>query len=193
MISKLYGGVLMTAGIIILIIIGITVGLFISIYNRFIKLKNQADESWSGIDVQLKRRYDLIPNLVETVKGYASHEKETLEKVIQARNMAQSAGNVAEQAQAENFLTGALKSIFALSEAYPDLKANTNFMELQRTITDVEDQIQMARRYYNAIVRDYNISCEAFPSVIIANMFSFAKREFFEIEEAAKENVQVKF
>lgn len=183
----------MTAGIIILIIIGITVGLFISIYNRFIKLKNQADESWSGIDVQLKRRYDLIPNLVETVKGYASHEKETLEKVIQARNMAQSAGNVAEQAQAENFLTGALKSIFALSEAYPDLKANTNFMELQRTITDVEDQIQMARRYYNAIVRDYNISCEAFPSVIIANMFSFAKREFFEIEEAAKENVQVKF
>lgn len=183
----------MTAGIIVLVIIGIIIFFFISIYNKFIKLKNQADESWSGIDVQLKRRYDLIPNLVDTVKGYASHEKDTLEKVIQARNMAQSAGNVAEQAQAENFLTGALKSIFALSEAYPELKANTNFMELQKTITDVEDDIQSSRRYYNAVVRDYNITCEAFPSVIIASMFTFEKRDFFEIEEAAKENVQVKF
>lgn len=183
----------MISGIILLVLILLSIFLFISYYNKFIKLKNQADESWSGIDVQLKRRYDLIPNLVETVKGYASHEKETLESVIQARNMAVNATNVQDQAKAENFLTGALKSIFALSENYPDLKANTNFMELQKTITDVEDQLQMARRYYNAIVRDFNIACEAFPSVIIANMFNFSKREFFEIDNAERKNVKVKF
>ena len=183
----------MTAGIIFLSVILLIAILFIYYYNKFIKLKNQADESWSGIDVQLKKRYDLIPNLVETVKGYASHEKETLEKVIQARNMAVGAKSVEEKAKAENFLSSTLKSLFAVSESYPDLKANENFMNLQNTLAEIEDAIQMARRYYNAVVRDYNIACEAFPSVIIANIFHFKKREFFEIEEAEKENVKVKF
>jgi LemA protein len=183
----------MTAGIIFLAIILLIAILFIYYYNKFIKLKNQADESWSGIDVQLKKRYDLIPNLVETVKGYAAHEKDTLEKVIQARNMAVNATNVEEKAKAENFLTSTLKSLFAVSESYPELKANENFMNLQNTLNEIEDAIQMARRYYNAVVRDYNIACEAFPSVIIANIFHFTKREFFEIEEAEKENVKVKF
>jgi len=175
-------------GLIILIILGL-----IYYYNKFIKLKNQVDESWSGIDVQLKRRYDLIPNLVETVKGYAKHEKETLENVIKARNMAKNATNVEEKAQAENMLTGALKTIFALAENYPDLKANENFLNLQNTLNEIEDNIQNARRYYNAVVRDYNILCESFPSVIIANMFNFKKREFFEIEEKERENVKVSF
>lgn len=175
-------------GLIILIILGL-----IYYYNKFIKLKNQVDESWSGIDVQLKRRYDLIPNLVETVKGYAKHEKETLENVIKARNMAMNATNVEEKAQAENMLTGALKTIFALAENYPDLKANENFLNLQNTLNEIEDNIQNARRYYNAVVRDYNILCESFPSVIIANMFNFKKREFFEIEEKERENVKVSF
>ena len=180
-------------GYIVLGVIVILILAFIAYYNKFIKLKNQVDESWSGIDVQLKRRHDLIPNLVETVKGYAKHEKETLEKVIKARNMAINATSVEEKAQAENMLTGALKTIFALSENYPDLKANENFMNLQNTLSEIEDNIQNARRYYNAVVRDYNILCESFPSVIIANMFGFKKREFFEIEEAERENVQVKF
>ncbi|BAI80600.1 conserved hypothetical protein [Deferribacter desulfuricans SSM1] len=175
-------------GLIILIILGL-----IYYYNKFIKLKNQVDESWSGIDVQLKRRYDLIPNLVETVKGYAKHEKETLENVIKARNMAMNATNIEEKAQAENMLTGALKTIFALAENYPDLKANENFLNLQNTLNEIEDNIQNARRYYNAVVRDYNILCESFPSVIIANMFNFKKREFFEIEEKERENVKVSF
>jgi LemA protein len=183
----------MSTGIIILIIIAVIVLAFIFYYNKFIKLKNQADESWSGIDVQLKRRYDLIPNLVETVKGYAAHEKDTLEKVVQARNMAMNATGVEEKAKAENFLSSTLKSIFALSENYPDLKANTNFLELQNTIKEIEDSLQMARRYYNAIVRDYNIACESFPSVIIANIFNFKKREFFEIDESEKENIKIKF
>ncbi|KAA0257343.1 LemA family protein [Deferribacter autotrophicus] len=178
------------------IIIGLIILLFLMLiyyYNKFVKLKNQVDESWSGIDVQLKRRYDLIPNLVETVKEYAKHEKETLENVVKARNMAMNAKNVEEKAQAENMLTGALKTIFALAENYPDLKANKNFLNLQNTLSEIEDNIQNARRYYNAVVRDYNILCEAFPSVIIANMFGFKKREFFEIEEAERKNVKVKF
>lgn len=151
------------------------------------------DESWSGIDVQLKRRYNLIPNLVETVKGYAKHEKQTLENVVKARNMAMGTQNVKEKAQAENMLTGALKTIFALAENYPNLKANQNFLGLQKTLAEIENDIQNARRYYNAVVRDYDILCEAFPTVIIANMFNFKKYEFFEIEEAERENVKVSF
>ncbi len=162
-------------------------------YNGFIKLRNQADESWSGIDVQLKRRYDLIPNLVETVKGYAKHEQSTFEKVVQARNAAMSAQKVEDKAQAENMLSGALKSIFALAENYPELKANQNFLDLQKNLAEIEDQLQNARRYYNAVVRDYNIQCESFPSVILAGMFGFKKRAFFEIAEAEKQNVKVQF
>ncbi len=181
---------------ILYIIIGlaVVVGLaFIFYYNRFVKLRNMCDESWSSVDVQLKRRYDLIPNLVETVKGYAAHEKETLEKVIQARNMGMGAQGVGEQAQAENMITGALKSLFALSESYPDLKANQNFLQLQNNLNEIENDIQLARRYFNAVVRDYNIACQSFPSVIVANLFGFKQREFFEIEEAARENVKVSF
>jgi LemA protein len=166
---------------------------FIGVYNSFIRLKNQADESWSGIDVQLKRRYDLIPNLVETVKGYAAHEKQTFEKVVQARNMAMNAQSLPDKAQAENMISGALKSIFALAENYPELKANQNFLELQKSLSEIEDNIQLARRYYNAVVRDFNILCEGFPSVIVANMFGFKKRAFFEIAESEKQNVKVQF
>ncbi|MCB4205462.1 LemA family protein [Deferribacterales bacterium Es71-Z0220] len=183
----------MTGGLIFLGIIVILVFAFIAYYNKFIKLKNQADESFSGIDVQLKRRHDLIPNIVETVKGYVKHEASTLEKVVQARNIAMSANSVEDKAKAENMITGALKSLFALSESYPDLKANQNFISLQNTLSEIEDNIQNARRYYNAVVRDYNILCESFPSVIIANIFNFKKREFFEIEETERENVKVNF
>lgn len=181
-------GLYIILGIIVLLII-----LFIFYYNKFIRLKNQVEESFSGIDVQLKRRHDLIPNLIETVKGYAKHEKDTLEKVVQARSLAMNAGSVEEKAKAENMLTGALKTIFALSENYPDLKANTNFLQLQNSLMEIEDNIQNARRYYNAVTRDYNVLCESFPSVIIANIFGFKKRAFFEIEEIERENVKVSF
>lgn len=177
----------------ILILVVIVVFLSIVYYNKLIKLKNQAEESLSGIDVQLKRRYDLIPNIVETVKGYASHEKDTLEKVIQARSMAQNATKINDKAQAENVLSGALKSLFALAESYPDLKANQNFLDLQKSLSEIEDNLQLARRYYNAVVRDYNILCETFPSVIIANLFNFSKKEFFEIDAEERKNVKVKF
>ncbi len=175
-------------GLILLLVI-----VFIVYYNKFIKMKNQTEEAWSGIDVQLKRRYDLIPNLVETVKGYASHEKETLENVTKYRNMAMNAQTVKEKAQAENMLTGALKTLFAVAEAYPNLKANENFLELQRTLSEIEDSIQLARRYYNANARDFNILVESFPSNIIAGMFGFKKFDFFEIAETEREPVKVKF
>jgi LemA protein len=187
----------MPAIIVVIIIVVALVLLFAVLYNKFVRLKNQSEEAWSDIDVQLKRRYDLIPNLVETVKGYATHEQETLTKVVEARNMAMNAQGVAEQADAENMLTGALKSIFALSESYPDLKANENFLELQRELTDTENKIQASRRFYNSTVRDLNIAVESFPSNIVATMFSFKKREFFELEEgeaeAAKKPVDVNF
>jgi len=173
--------------------LGILVLAIIAVYNSLIKLRIKVDEGWSGIDTQLKRRYDLIPNLVETVKGYAKHESETLENVIKARTSAMGAQNPGDQAQAENMITGALKSIFALSEKYPDLKANQNFLELQQTLSDIEDQIQLSRRYYNATVRDYNMKREVFPSNIIAGMFNFTKRDFFEAEETERENVKVDF
>lgn len=169
----------------------------VSMYNGLIRLKNRVDEAWSDIDVQLKRRYDLIPNLIETVKGYAAHEKETFEKVVQARFSAmslQNSDNIEEKLKAENALSSTLKSIFALSENYPDLKANQNFLELQRELADTENKIQASRRFYNGNVRDFNTKLQVFPTNIIAKQLGFSDRKFFEIEEAAqRENVQVKF
>ena len=162
-------------------------------FNSLVVLKNRAKEAWADIDVQLKRRYDLIPNLVETVKGYASHERETFEKVIQARAQAMGAKGVKEKAGAENMLSDTLKSLFALVENYPDLKASANFLELQRELTDTEDKIQAARRFYNTNVRDLNIKIEIFPTNIIANSFGFTQMELFEAVGAEKEAVKVKF
>lgn len=182
------------------IILGIIVVLaliIISIYNGLIRLKNRVDEAWSDIDIQLKRRYDLIPNLVSTVKGYAAHEQETLEKVINARNAAmaaQSSGDAEARGQAENALSGTLKTIFALSESYPDLKANQNFLELQRELSDTENKIQASRRFYNGNVRDFNTKIQVFPNNLIASWLKFSARKFFEIEdEVEKKNVEVKF
>ena len=166
----------------------------VTIYNSLVKLRTQAQGAWADIDVQLKRRYDLIPNLVETVKGYASHEKDTLEAVINARNRAMSASGPAEQAQAENMLTGALKSLFALSEAYPQLRAVESFTSLQGTLEEIEGAVQSSRRYYNAVVRDYNTKVEQFPSVLVANAFRFEKEEFFELDdEVQREAPKVSF
>lgn len=181
------------------IIIGVIVVLaliLVGLYNSLVRLKNRVDEAWADIDVQLKRRYDLIPNLIETVKGYASHEKETLDKVVNARNaamQAQSTGNSAEIEKTENMLSSTLKSIFALSEAYPDLKANTNFLELQRELSDTENKIQASRRFYNTNVRDFNTKLEVFPTNMIANLLGFTSRAFFEAAEGEKENVKVQF
>ena len=179
------------------ILLGIVIALavwVIGMYNNFVKLVNRTKEAWSDIDVQLKRRYDLIPNLVNTVKGYAKHEQSTLAKVTEMRTAAMSATGPAEKAGAENMLSGALKSLFAVSENYPDLKANENFLELQRELTDTENKIQAARRFYNGNVRDLNTALESFPQNIIGNMFKFGKREFFELdgdEQAAKDPVEV--
>lgn len=170
---------------------------FASAYNYFIRLRNRVKEAWSDIEVQMKRRYDLIPNLVETVKGYAKHESGTLEKVIQARNMAMAPhADMKEVTDSENILTGALKSVFALSENYPDLKANANFMELQRELRDTEDKIQAARRFYNGNVLALNTKIELFPSNIVAAMFHFEKQDFFELgdnEQDARNAVKVQF
>ncbi|MBM3272236.1 LemA family protein [Candidatus Kaiserbacteria bacterium] len=165
-------------------------------YNRFVAFKTRMQEAWSDIDVQLKRRYDLIPNLVETVKGYATHEREAFENVTKARAAAIGAQSVADHAQAENMLSGALKSLFAVSEAYPDLKANTNFVELQRELSDTENKIQAARRFYNTVVQELNIAVQSFPSNLIAKMFSFTTGDFFELaegEQAARQPVKVSF
>jgi LemA protein len=168
----------------------------IASYNRFVTLIQRAKEAWADIDVQLKRRYDLIPNLVETVRGYMSHEAGTLEKVTQARAAAMDAGGLAEKGKAENLLSGALKSLFAVAEAYPDLKANQNFLELQRELSDTENKIQAARRFYNGNVRDLNTALQSFPGNMIAGFFHFEQKEFFELgesEAAAREPVAVKF
>ncbi len=165
-------------------------------YNALVSLKNRTEEAWSDIDVQMKRRYDLIPNLINTVKGYATHEQSAFEKVSEARARAMSASGVEDKGQAENMLTGALKSVFAIAEAYPDLKANQNFLELQQELSDTENKIQAARRFYNGNVRDLNTKIESFPSNIIAGMFAFTQREFFELDEsesAAKNPVSVQF
>ena len=180
----------------ILIVLGVLVLWAIYIYNGFVSLKNRAQEAWADIEVQLKRRYDLIPNLVNTVKGYATHESSAFESVTKARSMAMGAsGPTKEHAQAENMLSGALKSLFAVSEAYPDLKANTNFLELQRELSDTENKIQAARRFYNANVRDLNTKIESFPSNILAGIFRFSKIEFFDLadNDAAQNPVEVKF
>jgi LemA protein len=165
----------------------------IGIYNRLVTLRNRVDNAWSQIDVQLRRRYDLIPNLVETVKGYAAHEKETLERVIQARNAAMSAEGVKAQGEAENMLTGTLKSLFALAENYPDLKANQNFMMLQEELSGTESKIAYARQFYNDSVMSFNTAQQVFPASLLAGMFGFTPRDYFEIEEAAKEPVKVQF
>jgi LemA protein len=179
--------------IIIAIIVVLAVWVIAS-YNRFIVLINRAKEAWSDIDVQLKRRYDLIPNLVNTVKGYATHESSAFENVTKARAMAMGASNVADKGMAENMLLGALKSVFAIAEAYPDLKANQNFLDLQTQLTDTENKIQASRRFYNGNVRDLNIAIEAFPGNVISKIFHFAKMELFTLdEEAAKQPVEVKF
>lgn len=179
------------------IIIGIVVFFFlwvIAVYNGFIRLVNRAKEAWADIDVQLKRRYDLIPNLVETVKGYAAHEKTAFENVTKARALAMGAQNIEEKGKAENALTGALKSIFAIAEAYPQLRAVESFTNLQNELADTENKIQAARRFYNGNVRDLNIGVETFPKNIIADMFKFSKMEFFQLEEAeAREPVKINF
>ncbi|MFA5990631.1 MAG: LemA family protein [Candidatus Doudnabacteria bacterium] len=165
------------------------------LFNGLVRSKNQVDEAWSDIEVQLKRRYDLIPNLVETVKGYAKQESSVLENVTKARTMAMGAGSMEEKLKDENMLSGALKSLFAVSEAYPDLKSNQNFMKLQADLTDTEDKIQAARRFYNGNVRDYNTKIQQFPTNMFAGMFGFGKREFFDIDEKGPEGqpVSVKF
>lgn len=165
----------------------------IATYNGFITLRARIEEALSGIDVQLKRRADLIPNLVETVKGYAKHEKSVFENVTKARSALMSADTMQDKAQADDMLTGALKSLFAVAEAYPDLKANTNFQDLQRQLEDTEDKVAYSRQFYNSNVLSYNTKVDMFPSNIIANAFSFAKYEFFKAEESAKENVKVSF
>jgi LemA protein len=183
----------MSIGLIFLVLAILVGGFFVLTYNGLVRLKNRVDEAWSDIDVQLKRRYDLIPNLVNTVKGYAVHERELFEKVTEARTRAMGAGSAEEKSQAESALSGMLKSLFAVAESYPDLKANQNFLELQRELTDTEDKIQASRRFYNGNVRDFNTKIELFPNNLIAGMLRFAKREFFEAEEDEKGPVEVKF
>lgn len=175
--------------IILLIIVGVAVYL-IAIYNKFVSLRAGIDAAWSDIDVQLKRRYNLIPALVETVKGYKYYEAGTLEKVIQARQQGLNANTMDEKATAANMLSGALGKLFALAEAYPDLKANENFLHLQGELSNLENTIQNARRYYNAIVRDYNAKLESFPDLIVAQKFDFKPRNYFELDESEAEAVK---
>ncbi|MFH0712915.1 MAG: LemA family protein [Candidatus Jorgensenbacteria bacterium] len=184
----------MSTTTIILIIVGVILLWAVFIFNGFVRLRYRVKEALSDIEVQLKRRYDLIPNVVEAVKGYVKHERGTLEKVTEARTRAMGAGNLREKAGAENMLTDTLKTLFALSENYPDLKANANFLDLQRELSDTENKIQAARRFYNGQVRDLNTKTESFPSNLIARMFKFGKEEFFETkEELEKEPVKVRF
>lgn len=179
----------MSPGLIIIIVIAVAaVGLLLA-YNNLVRRRNQVDEAWSDIDVQLKRRHNLIPNLVETVKGYATHEREAFEHVTAARARALGAQDPKAQAGAENALSATLKSLFAVAEAYPDLKANTNFLELQRELADSENKIQAARRFYNGAVRDFNTAIQTAPTNVIAGMFGFKTREFFEAENEAERAV----
>jgi LemA protein len=174
-------------------IIVIIVIWFISSYNHFVSLRNRVEEAFSTMDVYLKKRYDLVPNLVETVKGYAKHESSTFENIVKARNMAMGAQTMEERAQGENMLTGTLKSLFALAENYPELKANQSFLDLQAQLASIENDIVNARKYYNAIVREFNIACQAFPSVIVANFMHLEKKQMFEIEGQERQNVKVQF
>ena len=178
----------------IAIVVGVLLVFFlIATYNRLVRLRNRVEAAWSQIDVQLKRRHDLIPNLVETVKGYAAHERETLEAVIQARQQAVAAQGVEKQAQAENILTGALRQLFAVSEAYPELKANENFLALQEELTGTESRIAFSRQFYNEQVLAYDNAIETFPSNTVAGLFNFEPKAYFEAEEASRENVRVDF
>jgi LemA protein len=179
--------------LVVLIVAALLVIFVITIYNGLVRLKVQCDNAWSDIDVQLKRRYDLIPNLVETVKGYAAHEKGTLEGVVAARNSAMTAQGPEAKAQAEGMLTAALRQVFALAEAYPQLKAVESFTQLQQSLSQIEDSIQNARRYYNAVVRDLNTKIQSFPTNILAGMFGFQQKQFFEAAAADREPVAVKF
>jgi LemA protein len=183
----------MLIGWIFLGILVLIVFLLIGMYNGLVQLRVRADNAWSDIDIQLKRRHDLIPNLVETVKGYASHEKGTFENIAKFRSMAMQATSPADKAAAENQLTGALKSLFAVAENYPELKASANFSQLQGSLSETEDTIQNSRRYYNAVVRDLNTKIQSFPTNILAGMFGFSLRQFFETTDADREPVAVKF
>jgi len=184
----------MTAIIIILLLIGLPVVIAIFIYNKFIRLRNMVAEGWSGIEVQLKRRANLIPNLLETVKGYMGHERELLSKVTELRSQSMQERAVGEKARLEDKLSRSLANVFAVAEGYPDLKANQNFSELQAELSEIEDQVQLARRYYNGTVRNLNTQVESFPGNIIAGIFKFTRAEFFEIEDAADRTVpEVKF
>ena len=178
---------------IVLIVLVVVIAFLVLTYNGLVQLRNKLDAAWAQIDVQLKRRYDLIPNLVETVKGYASHESETFEKVTQARNMAVNAQGPVEAAQADNVLTGTLKSLFAVSEAYPDLKANQNFLELQEELTATEDKVSYARQFYNDTVFKYNTKIQSVPANMIAGPFHFEKREYFEADDDSRGPVKVSF
>lgn len=181
-------------GMTLLIILGLILVYIIFAYNRLVRLQNLTKEGWSGIDVQLKQRANLIPNLVEAVKGYMGHERGVLEKVTELRTQALASSSVQERANNENMLTSALRQLFAVSENYPDLKASQNFTELQQSLSSIENQIQLARRYYNGTARDLNIAIQSFPSNLIANSFHFKPAEFFEIEDAKERDVPtVKF
>lgn len=180
--------------IVVLVLAGLAVLILAGMYNSLVQLRVRTESAWSDIDVQLKRRHDLIPNLVETVKGYAAHEKGTFENIAKYRSMAMQATSPADKAQAEGQLSTALKSLFAVAESYPQLQASQEFTELQNSLNSIEDNIQNARRYYNAVVRDYNTRVQSFPTNILAGMFGFQTRQFFEMESAAdRENVAVKF
>ncbi len=180
--------------LIVIVVLLILLGIYVVVsYNGLVSLRNRIENAWAQIDVQLKRRYDLIPNLVETVKGYASHERETLDAVITARNAGMNATGPADQAQAENMITGALKSLFALSEAYPDLKANQNFAQLQEELTGTEGRIAYARQFYNDTVYRYNTKIQSFPSNVLANTFSFSEREYFQADDESRGPTQVSF
>jgi len=181
--------------LIILVVVAVLVIAVIAVYNKLVRLRNTVKSSWSDIDVQCKKRYDLVPNLVETVKGYASHEKAVFEKVTQARSMGMQATSPGEMAKAENMLRDTLKSLFAVAEAYPELKANASFLQLQSQLQELENNIEYARRYYNAVVRDYNILIESFPSNLIASQFGFKQEELFQLgaPEAERKPVKVSF
>ena len=179
--------------VVLLVLVALVVLFGVLTYNGLVKLRNRIEGAWAQIDVQLRRRYDLIPNLVETVKGYATHERETLESVTQARNMAIQAVGVQAQAQAENMLSGALKSLFAVSEAYPDLKANQNFLQLQEELTGTEGRIAYARQFYNDAVQRYNTKIQTFPAVTVAGPMGFREREYFEADDTSRGPVQVQF
>ena len=186
----------MSAAIVLGIIVVVIIALVlwgVGVYNRLVRLFNLKEEAWSGVDVQLKRRFDLVPNLVETVKGYAKHEQGTLEKVIQARSAVTSAASTEGRIEAENALTSTLRSLFAVAESYPDLKANANFSELQRELSSLENEIQMARRYYNGTVREFNSTIQTFPAVLISRQLGYKEAPYFSTDEESRAPVQVKF